>query len=121
MMLLIIIIYSEESSASTPPVSVTYHMNIDMPELQNDSYFTIEDLLDGKYSIMDSDIQWPFIGKQFSCIKWKQRDLPDTQTTIKVKYMIIIYITFVCMYEGALYIIQTSNIPIEGLVIYFIF
>lgn len=72
-------------------------MNIDMPELINDCYFTIEDLLNGKYSIMDSDLQWPFIGKQFSCIKWKQSDLPDTQTTVKVKFIISIYIKCVCI------------------------
>lgn len=81
--------FSEKSSASIPPVSITYHMNIDIPEIINDSYFTIEDLLNGKFSIMDSDLQWPFIGKQFSNIKWKQSDLPDTQTTIKVKLMLI--------------------------------
>ncbi|XP_025418587.1 vacuolar protein sorting-associated protein 13B-like [Sipha flava] len=77
---------NEDSLASTPPVSVTYHMNIDLPELINDSYFTIEDIFNGKYSIMDSDLKWPFIGKQFSCIKWKQSDLPDTQTTVKVQH-----------------------------------
>lgn len=73
-------------------------MNIDMPELISDSYFTIQDILNGKYSIMDSDLKWPFIGNQFSCIKWKQSDLPDTQTTVKVKFIIIIYIKFMCMY-----------------------
>lgn len=67
-------------------------MNIDTPELINDSYFTIEDILRGKYTIMDSDLQWPFIGKQYSNIKWKQSDIPDTQTTVKVKYIYIIYI-----------------------------
>lgn len=64
-------------------------MDIDNPEIITDSYFTIEDLLNEKFSTMDSDLQWPFIGKQFSNIKWKKSDLPDTQTTIKVKQMII--------------------------------
>lgn len=66
-------------------------MNIDIPETINDSYFTIEDILNGKYTIMDSDLQWPFIGKQFSSIKWKQSDKPDTQTTVKVKYFVFIH------------------------------
>lgn len=70
-------------------------MNIDIPELINDSYFTIEDILRGKYAIMDSDLQWPFIGKQYSSIKWKQCDIPDTQTTVKVKYLYIIYIIYI--------------------------
>lgn len=81
--------FSEESSASTPSVAITYYMNIDNPELINDSYFTIEDLLNGKYAIMDFDLQWPFIGKQFSSLKWKQNDIPDTQTTVKVKFIAI--------------------------------
>lgn len=92
--------YSEKSSASTPPVSITYYMNIDIPELINDDYFTIEDLLNGKYTIMDSDLQWPFIGKQFSNIKWTQNDIPDTQTTVKVICIIIVYILlylYVCI------------------------
>jgi len=63
-------------------------MNIDIPELFNDSYFTIEDLLNGKYTIMDSDLQWPFIGQQYSSIKWKQCELPDTETTVKVIYIL---------------------------------
>lgn len=83
-------IFSEESSASSPPVSITYYMNIDTPESINDNYFTIEDILSGKYTIMDSDLQWPFIGKQYSSIKWKQSDIPDTQTTVKVNYCYII-------------------------------
>lgn len=65
-------------------------MNIDIPESTNDSYFTIKDLLNGKYTIMDSDLQWPFIGKQYASIKWKQSDLPDTQTTVKVNFVVII-------------------------------
>lgn len=77
---------NEESSASSPPVSITYYMNIDIPELFNDSYFTIEDLLNGKYTIMDSDLQWPFVGQQYSSIKWKQCELPDTETTVKVQH-----------------------------------
>lgn len=64
-------------------------MDINIPELANENYFTIEDLLNGKYTSMDSDLQWPFIGKQYSSIKWKQSDLPDTQTTVKVKFIII--------------------------------
>lgn len=64
-------------------------MNIDTPELVNESYFTIEDLLNGKYTTMDSDLQWPFIGKQYSSIKWKLSDLPDTQTTVKVRFIVI--------------------------------
>lgn len=69
-------------------------MDINFPELANENYFTIEDLLNGKYTSMDSDLQWPFIGKQYSSIKWKQSDLPDTQTTVKVKF-IIIYNVFI--------------------------
>lgn len=64
-------------------------MDINFPELTNENYLTIEDLLNGKYTSMDSDLQWPFIGKQYSSIKWKQSDLPDTQTTVKVKFLII--------------------------------
>jgi len=64
-------------------------MNIDIPEPINDNYYNIEDLLNGKYINMDSDLKWPFIGKQFSNINWKKCDLPDTQTTIKVKFIII--------------------------------
>jgi len=63
-------------------------MNINIPESVNDNYFNIEDLLNGKYMNMDSDLKWPFIGKQFSNINWKTCDLPDTQTTIKVKFII---------------------------------
>lgn len=70
-------------------------MNIDTPELINDSYFTVEDILSGKYTIMDSDLQWPFIGKQYSSIKWKQSDIPDTQTTVKVKYFDVIFIIYI--------------------------
>jgi len=66
-------------------------MNIDIPELFNDNYFTIEDLLNGKYTIMDSDLQWPFIGKQYSSIKWKQCELPDTETTVKVKFLLQVF------------------------------
>lgn len=69
-------------------------MDINFSELANENYFTIEDLLNGKYTSMDSDLQWPFIGKQYSSIKWKQSDLPDTQTTVKVKF-IIIYNVFI--------------------------
>lgn len=65
-------------------------MDIDIPESNNGIYFTIEDLINGKFSIMDSDFQWPFIGKQYASIKWKQCDLPNTQTTVKVKVIIMI-------------------------------
>jgi len=64
-------------------------MDIDTPELGNKRYFTIEDLLNGKYTTMDSDLRWPFIGKQYSNVKWKQSDLPDTQTTVKVRIITI--------------------------------
>lgn len=66
-------------------------MNIEIPELIKDNYFTIEDIINGKYTIMDSDLQWPFIGKQFEGIKWKFNDLPDTQTTVKVSSLLLFY------------------------------
>lgn len=67
-------------------------MNIDIPASINDSYFTIDDLLNGKYTIVDSDLQWPFIGNQYANIKWKSSDTPDTQTTVKVKFIVINYV-----------------------------
>lgn len=67
-------------------------MDIGVPESCSDIYYSIEDLLNGKFTTMDSDLQWPFIGKQYTSIKWKQCDLPDTQTTIKVKFIETIYI-----------------------------
>lgn len=67
-------------------------MNIDVPTSISNSYFTIKDLLNGKYTIMDSDLQWPFIGKQYRNIKWKSSDIPDTQTTVNVKFIVINYL-----------------------------
>lgn len=70
-------------------------MDIGIPESNYDIYFTIEDLLNGKFTVMDSDLQWPFIGKQYKSIKWKQCDLPDTQTTVKVSFNNNLYYTHI--------------------------
>lgn len=74
-------------------------MDIGIPESNNDIYFTIEDLLNGKFTVMDSDLQWPFIGKQYTSIKWKQCDLPDTQTTVKVKVIVNIFIIHILVFK----------------------
>lgn len=85
-------IFSKESSASSPPVTISYYMNIDVPELIKDNYFTIEDLFNGKYTTIDSKLQWPFVGKQYESIKWKHSDLSNTQTTVKVMLIMITHI-----------------------------
>ncbi|XP_050539664.1 intermembrane lipid transfer protein VPS13B isoform X2 [Daktulosphaira vitifoliae] len=75
---------NEESSGSSPSVPISYYNNTECKESTNDVYFTIEDILNGKCISIDTELKWPFIGKQFDDIKWKQTEVPDTQTTVKV-------------------------------------
>ncbi|XP_050421986.1 intermembrane lipid transfer protein VPS13B-like isoform X2 [Adelges cooleyi] len=76
----------EESSESSPPVLISYYNDIDSQETITDNSFTIEELLNGKYTTMESDTKWPFVGTQFDNVKWKQNNIPDTQTTVKVQH-----------------------------------